>query len=96
MLNTIEHYAAIFTKFTPTKTFVILIVHLMYFAVSSKPDGIRAVDIVPLLREKCVILSGGRDKRGGPILTFPAHSNIDKLHHEDLKTVISYLTTVPR
>ena len=68
-----------------------------FVTVSSKPgDGVRAVDIVPLLRERPAFLSGGRDKRGGPILVFPAHTNIDKLPHDDLKTVISYLTAVPR
>lgn len=70
---------------------------LFFVTVSSKPgDGVRAVDIVPLLRERPVFLPGGRDKRGGPILVFPAHTNIDKLPHDDLKTVISYLTAVPR
>ncbi|TNN33762.1 Triple functional domain protein [Liparis tanakae] len=29
--------------------------------------------------------SSGRDKRGGPILTFPARSNHDRIKQEDLR-----------
>uniref|UniRef100_A0A7M4FDF5 non-specific serine/threonine protein kinase n=1 Tax=Crocodylus porosus TaxID=8502 RepID=A0A7M4FDF5_CROPO len=40
-------------------------------------------------------LSGGRDKRGGPILTFPARSNHDRIRQEDLRRLISYLACIP-
>uniref|UniRef100_A0AAR2IMN4 non-specific serine/threonine protein kinase n=1 Tax=Pygocentrus nattereri TaxID=42514 RepID=A0AAR2IMN4_PYGNA len=39
--------------------------------------------------------SGGRDKRGGPILTFPARSNHDRIKQEDLRRLVTYLSTVP-
>uniref|UniRef100_A0A8B9T0N8 non-specific serine/threonine protein kinase n=1 Tax=Anas platyrhynchos TaxID=8839 RepID=A0A8B9T0N8_ANAPL len=39
--------------------------------------------------------SGGRDKRGGPILTFPARSNHDRIRQEDLRRLISYLACIP-
>uniref|UniRef100_A0A8C4W3B8 Trio Rho guanine nucleotide exchange factor n=1 Tax=Gopherus evgoodei TaxID=1825980 RepID=A0A8C4W3B8_9SAUR len=39
--------------------------------------------------------SGGRDKRGGPILTFPARSNHDRIRPEDLRRLISYLACIP-
>lgn len=39
---------------------------------------------------------GGRDKRGGPILTFPARSNHDRIRQEDLRRLISYLACIPR
>lgn len=39
---------------------------------------------------------GGRDKRGGPILTFPARSNHDRIKQEDLRRLVTYLSTVPR
>lgn len=50
------------------------------------------------LVSKCVpvCLSGGRDKRGGPILTFPARSNHDRIRQEDLRRLISYLACIPR
>uniref|UniRef100_A0A8D0CMK3 non-specific serine/threonine protein kinase n=1 Tax=Scleropages formosus TaxID=113540 RepID=A0A8D0CMK3_SCLFO len=41
----------------------------------------------------CVV--GGRDKRGGPILTFPARSNHDRIKQEDLRRLVTYLSTVP-
>uniref|UniRef100_A0A8D3A9Y8 non-specific serine/threonine protein kinase n=1 Tax=Scophthalmus maximus TaxID=52904 RepID=A0A8D3A9Y8_SCOMX len=39
--------------------------------------------------------SSGRDKRGGPILTFPARSNHDRIKQEDLRRLVTYLSTVP-
>uniref|UniRef100_A0A8B9LRC5 non-specific serine/threonine protein kinase n=1 Tax=Astyanax mexicanus TaxID=7994 RepID=A0A8B9LRC5_ASTMX len=41
------------------------------------------------------LVSGGRDKRGGPILTFPARSNHDRIKQEDLRKLVTYLSTVP-
>uniref|UniRef100_A0A665UPL2 Trio Rho guanine nucleotide exchange factor b n=1 Tax=Echeneis naucrates TaxID=173247 RepID=A0A665UPL2_ECHNA len=38
---------------------------------------------------------GGRDRRGGPILTFPARSNHDRIRPEDLRRLIAYLATIP-
>ena len=57
-------------------------------------DGVQGTAIQPLLRDGLVILSGGRDKRGGAILTFPAHTNIEKTKYEDLKTLVTYLSSV--
>lgn len=42
------------------------------------------------------VFAGGRDKRGGPILTFPARSNHDRIKQEDLRRLVTYLSTVPR
>uniref|UniRef100_A0A4W5NZU8 non-specific serine/threonine protein kinase n=1 Tax=Hucho hucho TaxID=62062 RepID=A0A4W5NZU8_9TELE len=39
--------------------------------------------------------TGGRDKRGGPILTFPARSNHDRIKQEELRQLVTYLSTVP-
>ncbi|TMS06703.1 Kalirin [Larimichthys crocea] len=39
---------------------------------SLRTEGIKASDVLPVLKEKVAFVSGGRDKRGGPILTFPA------------------------
>uniref|UniRef100_A0A8C0FYF1 Trio Rho guanine nucleotide exchange factor n=1 Tax=Bubo bubo TaxID=30461 RepID=A0A8C0FYF1_BUBBB len=36
-----------------------------------------------------------KDKRGGPILTFPARSNHDRIRQEDLRRLISYLACIP-
>lgn len=60
-----------------------------------KNDEMKAVDVLPILKEKVAYLSGGRDKRGGPILTFPARSNHDRIRQEDLRRLISYLACIP-
>ncbi|XP_026150975.1 kalirin isoform X4 [Mastacembelus armatus] len=62
---------------------------------SFRTDGIKASDVLPVLKEKVAFVSGGRDKRGGPILTFPARSNHDRIKQEDLRRLVTYLSTVP-
>eukprot|EP00063_Salmo_salar_P044871 XP_014019706.1 PREDICTED: kalirin-like isoform X4 [Salmo salar] len=62
---------------------------------SFRNDGIKASDVLPVLKEKVAFVSGGRDKRGGPILTFPARSNHDRIKHEELRRLVTYLSTVP-
>uniref|UniRef100_A0A8B9LTK4 non-specific serine/threonine protein kinase n=1 Tax=Astyanax mexicanus TaxID=7994 RepID=A0A8B9LTK4_ASTMX len=62
---------------------------------SFRSEGIKACDVLPVLREKVAFVSGGRDKRGGPILTFPARSNHDRIKQEDLRKLVTYLSTVP-
>ncbi|XP_035392161.1 kalirin isoform X1 [Electrophorus electricus] len=66
-----------------------------YKAGSFRSEGIKACDVLPVLREKVAFVSGGRDKRGGPILTFPARSNHDRIKQEDLRRLVTYLSTVP-
>uniref|UniRef100_A0A8C2BHH4 Trio Rho guanine nucleotide exchange factor b n=1 Tax=Cyprinus carpio TaxID=7962 RepID=A0A8C2BHH4_CYPCA len=39
--------------------------------------------------------AGGRDRRGGPVLTFPARSNHDRIRQEDLRRLIAYLAGIP-
>uniref|UniRef100_A0A8C5EAA0 Triple functional domain protein-like n=1 Tax=Gouania willdenowi TaxID=441366 RepID=A0A8C5EAA0_GOUWI len=55
----------------------------------------KAIDVLPILKEKVAFLSGGRDRRGGPILTFPARSNHDRIRPEDLRRLVAYLATIP-
>ncbi|XP_043930856.1 kalirin isoform X2 [Protopterus annectens] len=62
---------------------------------SFRSDGLKASDVLPILREKVAFVSGGRDKRGGPILTFPARSNHDRIRQEDLRKLVTYLASVP-
>uniref|UniRef100_A0A4W3I7M0 non-specific serine/threonine protein kinase n=1 Tax=Callorhinchus milii TaxID=7868 RepID=A0A4W3I7M0_CALMI len=52
-------------------------------------------DVMPIMKEKVAFVSGGRDKRGGPILTFPARSNHDRIKQEDLRRLVTYLASVP-
>ncbi|KAM9835916.1 LOW QUALITY PROTEIN: kalirin-like [Aulostomus maculatus] len=62
---------------------------------SGKAESVRAADVLTVLREKVAFVSGGRDKRGGPILTFPARTNHDRIKQEDLSRLVTYLSTVP-
>lgn len=39
---------------------------------------------------------GGRDRRGGPVLTFPSRTNHDRIRQEDLRRLIAYLAGIPR
>ncbi|KAL1374518.1 hypothetical protein pipiens_018042 [Culex pipiens pipiens] len=59
-------------------------------------DGVRALDILPLLQERFALLSGGRDNRGGPIICFPATTKRERVKPEDIKRVVSYLIGIPR
>ncbi|XP_043549662.1 kalirin isoform X3 [Chiloscyllium plagiosum] len=58
-------------------------------------DGLKVSDVMPIMKEKVAFVSGGRDKRGGPILTFPARSNHDRIKQEDLRQLVTYLASVP-
>ncbi|KAL2084885.1 hypothetical protein ACEWY4_020403 [Coilia grayii] len=68
---------------------------LFYRSGSHRKEPLRAVDVLPILREKVAYLSGGRDRRGGPILTFVAPSDPERLRQEDLRPLLEYLATVP-
>uniref|UniRef100_UPI0014455B36 kalirin-like n=1 Tax=Epinephelus lanceolatus TaxID=310571 RepID=UPI0014455B36 len=69
--------------------------HLFHLSGSGKAECVRAVDVLTVLREKVAFVSGGRDKRGGPILTFPARTNHDRIKQEDLSRLVTYLATIP-
>lgn len=59
-------------------------------------DGLRAVDLLQLLQERFVLLTGGRDQRGGPILSFPATPRRDRVKPEDVRRILTYLFTLPK
>lgn len=40
--------------------------------------------------------AGGRDRRGGAILTFPSPTHPEKLDTDDLRRLMTYLASVPR
>ena len=61
-----------------------------------KISGPRARDVMSLLEMQLVLVSGGRDKRGGPTITFPANNSREKAKPEDYSKLLHYLTLVPR
>ncbi|XP_013864658.1 triple functional domain protein [Austrofundulus limnaeus] len=58
-------------------------------------EEMRAMEVLPILKEKVAFLSGGRDRRGGPVLTFPSRSNHDRIRADDLRRLIAYLAGIP-
>ncbi|XP_027890909.1 triple functional domain protein isoform X6 [Xiphophorus couchianus] len=58
-------------------------------------EEMRAMEVLPILKEKVAFLSGGRDRRGGPVLTFPSRSNHDRIRADDLRRLIAYLACIP-
>lgn len=58
-------------------------------------DGIRTLDLLQLLQDRFVILSGGRDRRGGPLLSFPSTPRRERVKPEDMRRVLSYLFSIP-
>jgi kalirin len=48
-----------------------------------------------VLQEHLAILSGGRDRRGGAIISFPETQRREKAKPEDLRDLLQYLFGVP-
>ncbi|XP_047524837.1 kalirin isoform X1 [Pieris napi] len=57
--------------------------------------GARALDVLPLLQERVAALTGGRDRRGGPIVWFPANSRRDRVAPDDYRRLMHYLISIP-
>ncbi|XP_073951079.1 trio Rho guanine nucleotide exchange factor isoform X3 [Choristoneura fumiferana] len=57
--------------------------------------GARALDVLPLLHERVAALTGGRDRRGGPIIWFPANSRRDRIAPDDYRRLLHYLISIP-
>lgn len=58
-------------------------------------DGLRALDVAALLQERVAVLSGGRDRRGGPVLHFPATPRRERAKPEDYRRLLQYLLSIP-
>ncbi|KAK6166178.1 hypothetical protein SNE40_022937 [Patella caerulea] len=57
--------------------------------------GMEAKDILPALRTGAVVLTGGRDPEGGPIITFPCNRTRIDITHQDISTCLKYLVQIP-
>jgi len=56
----------------------------------------RAIDIITVLQERVAFLSGGRDPRNGPIISFPSTPKRERIKPDDLRRVINYLINLPK
>lgn len=68
-----------------------------YFFVFQKVemDGIRALDIISLLQDRIAILTGGRDRRGTLLLSFPSTPRRERAKPDDYRRLIEYLVAIP-
>ena len=73
-----------------------LILNSLVAGTPRKISGPRARDLLGLLEMQLALVCGGRDKRGGPTLTFPASTSREKARPEDYSRLLHYLTLVPR
>ena len=54
-----------------------------------------AAEIIDILHTKVAILSGGRDRQGRSVITFPAHPKGFELNRDAIRKVIQYLACIP-
>ncbi|XP_046859404.1 kalirin-like isoform X4 [Xenia sp. Carnegie-2017] len=48
-----------------------------------------------ILKERIAYLSGGKDKRGGPVITIPSREATSEVKNEDFKRLLHYLSGLP-
>lgn len=66
------------------------------FTGASRSVGmLRCIDVMSLMQDQLAILSGGRDRRGGSIITFPSCGRRDKAKSEDYRLLLQYLMSIP-
>lgn len=58
-------------------------------------NGLRCMDVLREMEEQLLLLSGGRDRRGGAILTFPQSPRRERAKPEDYRRLLEYLLGVP-
>ncbi|XP_023330642.1 triple functional domain protein isoform X4 [Eurytemora carolleeae] len=58
-------------------------------------DGLRCLDVMKEMEEGLALLTGGRDRRGGPVLTLPQNPRRERARPEDYKKLLDYLLGVP-
>ncbi len=54
-----------------------------------------AVEILDLLKEGVAILSGGRDKQGQSLITFPSQPKGYVYQRDSMRRVVQYLACIP-
>ena len=57
---------------------------------------LRCIDVMSLMQDQLAVLAGGRDRRGGAIISFPASGRRDKAKPDDYRLLLQYLMSIPR
>ncbi|GJQ80243.1 hypothetical protein Trydic_g23816 [Trypoxylus dichotomus] len=58
-------------------------------------DGQHTLELMPLVQERLVVLTGGRDRCGRPVLSFPASPRTERAKPEDYRHLLQYLMSIP-
>uniref|UniRef100_A0A672ZBR8 non-specific serine/threonine protein kinase n=1 Tax=Sphaeramia orbicularis TaxID=375764 RepID=A0A672ZBR8_9TELE len=66
---------------------------MVYFTSEMSSDNVKYSDL--FYQAAFDLGLSGRDRRGGPVLTFPSRSNHDRIRQEDLRRLIAYLAGIP-
>ena len=66
------------------------------FTGSRSVGVLRCIDVMSLIQDQLAILSGGRDRRGAAIITFPSSGRRDRAKPEDYRLLLQYLMSIPR
>ena len=54
-----------------------------------------AAEILDILELQMALLTGGRDRQGKSLITFPAKPKTFTYNRDDVRKVIQYLTSIP-
>ena len=76
-----------------------IILFNIYFKIFLGPRSVgvlRCIDVMSLIQDQLAILSGGRDRRGAALITFPSSGRRDKAKPEDYRLLLQYLMSIPR
>ena len=54
-----------------------------------------AAEILDILNQQVALLTGGRDRQGQSLITFPAKPKTFTYNRDDVRKVVQYLTSIP-
>ena len=57
--------------------------------------GLRCRDVGREVEEQVVLLTGGRDRRGGAVVTLPQNPRRERAKPEELRRLLEYLLALP-
>jgi len=56
---------------------------------------VAAAEILDILNQQVALLTGGRDRQGQSLITFPAKPKTFTYNRDDVRKVVQYLTSIP-
>ena len=68
---------------------------ILFIAGPRRYDGPRCKDVMRQLEDQVVLLTGGRDRRGGGVISFPHSGRRERMRSDDYIKILEYLTSLP-